>query len=451
MHITPGIFKAYDIRGLYPGEINEEVARQIGRAFVAYLQATQIGVSRDMRVSSPGIAAAFIAGAREQGASVIDYGMLGTDMLYYAVVKDNLQGGAQITASHNPGQYNGIKMVRAGALPLSGDAGIGDIRDMLAHDRLPPPAASPGTIRRHNILPPYIEKVLSFIDPSIIRPFDVVLDAGSGMAGLVAPALFERLPCRITTLCFEIDGTFPNHEANPLIEENRRDITEEVIRRKADIGIAWDGDADRCFFIDGAGEFISGDFVTALLAEAFLLKHPGDTIIYDLRASRAVRDTVARYGGRALMNRVGHAFIKQRMRQEDAVFAGEVTGHYYFRDFSYADNGFIPALLMLELMSKKGQSLRDLLQPYRERYFISGEINTTLASMDEVPKTLGALQARYQTGEISTMDGVSVEYPDWHFNVRASNTEPLLRLNLEAESPELMEQKRDEVLGVIRG
>jgi phosphomannomutase len=451
MQITPGIFKAYDIRGLYPGEINEAAVRQIGRAFVAYLQATQIGVSRDMRLSSPALAAAFIEGAREQGATVIDYGMLGTDMMYYAVVKDNLQGGAQITASHNPGQYNGIKMVRAGALPLSGDAGIGDIRDMIAEDRLPPPAGTPGSLRRHNILPQYVEKVLSFIDPSIVRPFDVVLDAGSGMAGLVAPALFERLPCRITTLCFEIDGTFPNHEANPLIEENRRDITEEVIRRKADIGIAWDGDADRCFFIDGAGEFISGDFITALLAEAFLLKHPGATIIYDLRASRAVRDTVSRYGGHALMNRVGHAFIKQRMRQEDAVFAGEVTGHYYFKDFSYADNGFIPALLMLELMSKKGQSLRDLLQPYRERYFISGEINTKLASMDEVPKVLGAIQARYKDAEISTMDGVSVEYPDWHFNVRGSNTEPLLRLNLEAETPELMEKKRDEVLDVIRG
>jgi phosphomannomutase len=451
MQITPGIFKAYDVRGLYPGEINEAVARQIGRGFVAYLGATQIGVSRDMRVSSPALAAAFIEGAREQGASVIDYGMLGTDMLYYAVVKDNLQGGAQITASHNPGQYNGMKMVRAGALPLSGDAGIGDIRDMIAGDRLPPPAATPGSLQRHNILPAYVEKVMSFIDPGIIQPFDVVLDAGSGMAGLVAPALFERLPCRVTTLCFEIDGTFPNHEANPLIEENRRDITEEVLRRKADIGIAWDGDADRCFFIDGAGEFIPGDFITALLAEAFLLRHPGATIIYDLRASHAVRDTVVQYGGRALMNRVGHAFIKQRMRQEDAVFAGEVTGHYYFKDFSYADNGFIPALLILELMSKKGRSLRDLLEPFRERYVISGEINTKLASMDDVPKKLAAIRHRYTDGDISTMDGISVEYPDWHFNVRASNTEPLLRLNLEGATPDIMERKRDEVLEVIRG
>jgi phosphomannomutase len=451
MHINPGIFKAYDIRGLYPGEINEEITRQIGRAFVSYLQASQIGVSRDMRVSSPALAAAFIDGAREQGASVIDYGMLGTDMMYYAVVKDNLEGGAQITASHNPGEYNGIKMVRTGAQPLSGDAGIGEIRDMIVNDSVPRPAAARGAVRSHNILPQYVEKVMSFIDTSVIKGFNVVLDAGSGMAGLVAPALFAQLPCHTTKLCFEIDGTFPNHEANPLIEENRQDITAEVIRQRADIGIAWDGDADRCFFIDGSGEFISGDFVTALLAEAFLLKHPGGTVIYDLRASRAVKDTVERYGGRALMNRVGHAFIKQRMRQEDALFAGEVTGHYYFKDFYYADNGFIPALLILELMSKKNQSLRDLLQPFRERYFISGEINTKLASMHDVPKTLAKVEARYPDATIDKMDGVSVDYADWHFNVRASNTEPLIRLNLEAATPELMEQRRDEVLEVIRG
>jgi len=451
MQIDTSIFKAYDVRGLYPGEINEAVARQIGRGFVAYLNAKQIGVSRDMRVSSPALSAAFIDGARQQGADVVDYGMLGTDQLYYAVVSDNLEGGAQITASHNPGKYNGIKMVRAEALPLSGDAGIGDIRDMIVNDRLPAPAARPGAISQRDILPGYVDKVLSFIDPSVIKPFNVVLDAGSGMAGLVAPKLFDRLPCRTTRLCFDIDGTFPNHEANPLIEENRQDITAEVVRQKADIGIAWDGDADRCFFIDGAGEFISGDFVTALLAEAFLLKHPGATVIYDLRASNAVKDVVSRYGGRALMNRVGHAFIKQRMRQEDGIFAGEVTGHYYFRDFYYADNGFIPAMLILELMSKKNMSLRDLMQPYREQYFISGEINTKLKSMDEVPARLSAIESRYQDAQIQKMDGVSVDYPDWHFNVRASNTEPLLRLNLEAKTTALMEQKRDEVLRIIRG
>jgi phosphomannomutase len=451
MRINTEIFKAYDVRGIYPSEINEEVARQIGRGFVSYLGAGRIGVSRDMRVSSPGLAAAFIEGAREQGADVVDYGMLGTDMLYFAVVHDGLEGGAQITASHNPKQYNGVKMVRAGALPLSGDEGLAEIRDMIVRDTLPARTAARGSISPRNVIFEYVDKVMSFIDPAVIQPFTVVLDAGSGMAGLVAPLLFDQLPCKTTKLCFDIDGTFPNHEANPLIEENRRDITEEVIRQKADVGIAWDGDADRCFFIDGSGEFISGDFITALLAEAFLLKNPGATVIYDLRASRAVKDTVERLGGRALMNRVGHAFIKRRMRDEDGIFAGEVTGHYYFRDFSYADNGFIPAMLILELMSKKNKSLRDLLQPYRERYFISGEINTKVASMTEVPKKLATIEARYPDATIAHLDGMSVDYPDWHFNVRGSNTEPLLRLNLEATTPEMMEKKRDEVLAIIRG
>ncbi len=451
MRIHTDIFKAYDVRGLYPSEIDEEVARQVGRGFVAYLGAKRIGVSRDMRISSPGIAAAFIQGAREQGADVVDYGMLATDMLYFGVVKDELEGGAQITASHNPKQYNGVKMVRAGALPLSGDAGLGEIRDTILHDRLPSLAAIPGSVTPRNIVFEYIEKVMSFIDADAIKPFTVVLDAGSGMAGLVAPLLFDQLPCKTTKLCFDIDGNFPNHEANPLIEENRRDITEEVVRQDADVGIAWDGDADRCFFIDGDGGFVPGDFITALLAEAFLLKHPGATIIYDLRASRAVKDTVERHGGRALMNRVGHAFIKRRMRDEDGIFAGEGTGHYYFRDFSYADNGFIPALLILELMSKKNQSLRDLLRPLRERYFISGEINTKVASMNDVPKKLEAIERRFKDGQIARLDGLSVDYPDWHFNVRASNTEPLLRLNLEAATPQEMAERRDEVLSLIRG
>jgi len=289
MRVNPDIFKAYDVRGLYPGEVNEEIAHLIGRGFAAYLQTDRIAVSHDMRVSSPALAAAFTDGVREQGTDVVDYGMLGTDMLYFAVVRDDLGGGAQITASHNPKEYNGVKMVRAGAQALSGDAGIGDIRDMILGDRLPGPATRRGSLSTRDVVGDYIGKVLSCIDPAVIRPFSVVLDAGSGMAGLVAPALFDRLPCRTTRLCFEIDGTFPNHEANPLIEENRRDITAEVVRQNADVGIAWDGDADRCFFIDGRGEFVAGDFVTALLAEAFLLKEPGATIIYDLRASHAVR------------------------------------------------------------------------------------------------------------------------------------------------------------------
>jgi len=266
----------------------------------------------------------------------------------------------------------------------------------------------------------------------------------------VAPRLFDRLPCQTTRLCFDIDGRFPNHEANPLIEENRRDIVARVVADHADVGIAWDGDADRCFFIDGAGEFVSGDFITALLAEAFLLKDAHATIVYDLRASHAVRDIVAQYGGTSLMNRVGHAFFKRRMRETNAVFGGEVTGHYYFRDNFYADNGFIPALLILELMSKKGRSLRDLIKPLADRYFISGEINTRLRSMDAVPDKLSQIANRYTDGHQYELDGISVEYPSWHFNLRPSNTEPMLRLNLEADTPELMREKRDELLALIR-
>jgi len=450
MTINRSIFKAYDIRGLYPSEINEDAARLIGRGFVTYLGAKRIAVSRDMRLSSPSVAAAFIDGATAQGADVVDYGMMGTDMLYFAVARDGHDGGVQITASHNPKEYNGIKMVRKEAFPLSGDAGIGDIRDMIAAGQLPPPAAARGSVSTRDVIDDYVEKVLSFIDVSKVKPFNVVLDAGNGIAGMIAPRLFDRLPCRTTRLCFEVDGTFPNHEANPLIEENRRDIVAQVIDDQADIGIAWDGDADRCFFIDGSGEFIAGDFITALLAEAFLLKHPGAKIVYDVRASYAVKDTAARYGGTALMNRVGHAFFKQRMREEGAIFGGEVTGHYYFRDYYFADNGFIPALLILELMSIKGQTLRELLAPLREKYFISGEINTKLKDMSLIPAKLDRISATYTDGKVYTLDGVSAEYDDWHFNVRASNTEPMLRLNLEATTPEMMERKRDEVLALIR-
>ena len=448
--MNPDIFKAYDVRALYPQELDEATCRDIGRGFISYLGAQRIAVSRDMRLSSPSLAEAFIDGALAQGADVVDYGLMATDMLYYVVATDRLDGGAQITASHNPPQYNGVKMVRAEAMPLSGDAGLGEIRDMIQRGTLPPPASRPGALTSRNVLDAYIRHVFSFIDKSLIKPFKCVLDAGNGMAGLVAPKIFEQLPCHIVPMCMEVDGRFPNHEANPLIEQNRAHIVERVVKEKADVGIAWDGDADRCFFIDGAGEFVSGDFITALLAEAFLLKYPGSTIVYDLRASHAVRDTVARLGGTAIINRVGHSFIKKTMREKDAIFGGEVTGHYYFRDNFYADNGFIPAVMLLELMSKKGQSLAQLLAPLDSKYFMSGEINTKVASMDVVTAKLDTLSARYADATVSHLDGVSVEYTDWHFNVRPSNTEPLLRLNLEATTPAKMAEKRDEVLGFIR-
>ena len=448
--MNPNIFKAYDVRGVYPTELDEAIFHEIGRAFVTYLTARRIGVGRDMRVSSPGLAAAFIAGARAQGADVVDYGMIATDMIYYAVGTDDLDGGAQITASHNPKQYNGCKMVGRGNVPLSGEAGISDIRDMIAGKRIPPAAAKPGNLTQRSALDGYVQHVLSFIDPAIIKPFRTVLDAGCGMGGLVAPPLFKALPCKVDALCFTIDGTFPTHEANPLIEENRRDIVERVKSTGAEIGIAWDGDADRCFFIDEDGEFVSGDFVTALLAHAFMLKEPGATVVYDLRASYAVKDMATEYGGKAVMNRVGHAFFKGRMRELNAVFGGEVTGHYYFRENFYCDNGFIPALLILELMSKKNQSLKQLLEPLRAKYFISGEINTKVPTMDVVGAKLAAIESHYKDAKISKLDGVSVEYPDWHFNVRPSNTEPLLRLNLEGTTPAQMAARRDEVLAIIR-
>jgi len=448
--LNPDIFKAYDIRGVYPNDIDEAAAKAIGAAFAVYLGSREIAVGYDMRLSSPSLKAAFVEGVTEQGVDVTDYGMLSTDMMYFAVASGNHSGGAQITASHNPKQYNGMKLVREGAFPLSGEAGINDIRDLIANAEVPAPSSKRGVVTNRSTIDPYVEHVMSFIDPTVIKPFNVVLDAGSGTAAIAGPRCFDRLPCRTTKLCFEIDGNFPNHEANPLIEENRRDITEEVIRQKADIGIAFDGDADRCFFIDGTGEFIAGDFVTALLAQAFLLKQPGSTIIYDLRASYAVKDIVTAHGGRALMNRVGHAFIKRRMRETNAVFGGEVTGHYYFRDNYYCDNGLIPALLMLELMSKHGKSLHELLAPLREKYFISGEINTKLAHMDHVAAKLDVIAKKYADATQYRLDGLSVEYADWHFNVRPSNTEPLLRLNLEATTPEKMVAKRDEVLALIR-
>ena len=448
--MNPDIFKAYDVRGIYPTELDEKTFHDIGRAFVTFLKAKRIGVGRDMRVSSPSLADAFIAGARQQGVDVVNYGMIATDMIYYAVGADDLDGGAQITASHNPKQYNGCKMVGRGNIPLSGDSGISDIRDMIGAGRIPPPSPPAGGLAERSIMDGYATHVLGFIDQSIIKPFNAVLDAGCGMAGLVAPELFKALPCKTERLCFTVDGTFPTHEANPLIEENRRDIVAKVRADRAEIGIAWDGDADRCFFVDEDGEFISGDFVTALLAEAFLLKEPGATVVYDLRASYAVKDVAAKHGGKAVMNRVGHAFFKGRMRELNAVFGGEVTGHYYFRDNFYCDNGFIPALLILELMSKKNQSLKQMLEPLRAKYFISGEINTKMPSMEAMTDTMNAIEAHYKDARIYKLDGISVEYPDWHFNVRPSNTEPLLRLNLEGATEKQMQQKRDEVLSIIR-
>jgi phosphomannomutase len=446
--IAPGIFKAYDIRGLYPSQIDGEVARQVGRAFVDYLGARRIAVGRDCRLSSPELAAALVEGARSQGAEVTDIGVVGTDMLYYYVAGQDLDGGAIVTASHNPKEWNGVKLVRRGALALSGDAGIKEIREWVTAGRYadsPPPR---GELRSAVVREAYARHCLSFVDPAAIPRLKVVLDTANGMGAVGAEAVFPHLPVETVRMYFDLDGTFPNHPADPLLEENRRDIVERVRSEGADLGIAWDGDADRCFFIDDTGEYVPGDFVTAILAEAFARREPGAKIIYDVRASRAVSDRVSAAGGVALMNRVGHAFIKKRMRDEGAVFGGEVSGHFYFRENWFADNGMIPALLVLEHLGREGRRLSQVLAPLRARYHISGEINSRV---DDVERALARIEERYRDGRLGRLDGVSIDYDDWHFNVRPSNTEPLLRLNLEAGTVADMERRRDEVLAVIRG
>ena len=448
MALDPKVFKAYDIRGIYPAELDEEGAYAIGRAYVEQFEPKVIAVGRDMRLSSPSMAAAVIGGAVAGGAAVKDIGLVGTEMLYFAVGELDADGGIAVTASHNPKEYTGMKIVRRGALPVGGDSGLLEIRDRaLAIQDMA--GSDPGVAEKVDVYPAFVDKVLSFIDVRAVKPLRVVIDAANGMAGAMLPPVLERLPIDAVPCFFEPDGTFPNHPPNPLLPENREFIVRKVLDEAADLGIAFDGDADRCFFIDDGGEFVPGDFVTALLAESMLEKEPGAKIIYDVRASWAVPDTIRRAGGTPLVNRVGHAFIKQRMRQEDAAFGGEVSGHYYFRNFNQADSGTVPALLMLELVSKRGQPLSEILRPFRERYFITGELNATV---DDVALKLQELKEHFAgEGEVSHLDGISINAPDWHMNVRPSNTEPLLRLNLEALDPELMERKRDEALAVIRG
>jgi len=446
--LDPSVFKAYDIRGLYGAEFDEDGAYRVGRAYVEHFEPRAIAVGRDMRLSSPTMAAAFVEGAADGGADVLDIGLVGTEMVYFAVVELGLDGGACVTASHNPKEYTGMKIVRRGALPVGGDSGLAEIRAR-ALDGFGP-VQRRGDVRGEDVWPGFVEKVLSFVDPESIHPLRVVVDAANGMAGVMLPPVLERLSQLDVVRCFfEPDGTFPNHEPNPLLPENREFIVARTRAEAAGLGVAFDGDADRCFFVDDTGEFVPGDFVTALLAEIMLEREPGAKVIYDVRASRAVPETIERAGGVPLVNRVGHAFIKQRMRKEGAAFGGEVSAHYYFRDFSQADSGVVPFLLMVELLSRRGNSLSQLLAPFRERFFLTGEINTPVA---DVPLKLQELKERYaaEGGRISHLDGLSVDFDDWHFNVRPSNTEPLLRLNLEALAVSLMEEKREEVLALIR-
>ena len=446
--LASNVFKAYDVRGIYPDELDEAGAHAIGRAYVQEFGPRKIAVGHDMRLSSPAMAEAVTTGAAEAGADVLDLGLVGTEMVYFAVGGLGLDGGIMVTASHNPKQYTGMKIVRSGALPVGGESGLLDIRTRATDASDTPGGQTPGQVEKYDVWPAYVERVLSFVDVEAIKPLRVVIDAANGMGGVMLEPVLERLPVDAVRCFFEPDGTFPNHEPNPLLPENREFIVAKTLEEGAALGVAFDGDADRCFFVDDSGEFVPGDFVTALLAESILAREPGGKVIYDLRASWAVPETVDRAGGVALMNRVGHAFIKHRMREEDAVFGGEVSGHYYFRDFSQADSGVVPFLLMLEYISKQGRKLSEILRPYRDRYFITGELNTPV---DDVDRKLQELEERFGgEGRVMHLDGVSVDAEDWHMNVRPSNTEPLLRLNLEARSQEQMERKRDEVLAVIR-
>ena len=446
--LDPKVFKAYDVRGIHPTQLDEEGAYRIGRAYVEEFEPRTIAVGRDMRISAPTMAAALIEGAADGGADVLDLGLVGTEMVYYAVGELGLDGGVCVTASHNPKEYTGMKIVRHGALPVGGDSGLDDVRRRAEQGF--GGVGRRGEVRAEDVWDGFVDKVVSFVDTERIGPLKVVVDAANGMAGAMLPPVLDRLPQLDVVRCFfEPDGSFPNHEPNPLLPENRAFIVERTRAEGADLGVAYDGDADRCFFVDDTGEFVPGDFVTALLARAMLAREPGATVIYDVRASWAVRRTIEEAGGVPLVNRVGHAFIKHRMREEHALFAGEVSAHYYFRDFTQADTGVVPFLVMLDLLSGDGAPLSELLAPFRERYFITGEINTPVA---DVEAKLRELEERYaaEGGRISHLDGVSVEFDDWHFNVRPSNTEPLLRLNLEALDEAEMTARRDEVLELIR-
>jgi phosphomannomutase len=473
MALDPSIFKAYDIRGLYGEQIDADTALAIGRAFARVLSEIagkpvgelRVGLGRDMRLTAPELAARYREGLLMEGAAVLDAGQVGTEMLYYLVGSRELDGGLMCTASHNPKAYTGAKLVREGAIALSGDAGIQDIRRVIEaglgplaealHDgqRASGDVGYPvGALQEVDVYEDFQASALGMIDPGVVRRLKVVVDGGNGMAGPMVGPLLERLGLDLIETYWTPDGNFPGHEPNPLLPENRTFIVEKVRETGADLGIAWDGDADRCFFIDDTGEFVDGDFLTALLAESLLGKkldptHPS-TILYDVRASWAVPQTVERLGGVAHVNRVGHAFFKTRMHEEGSLFGGEVSGHYYFRDFYCADSGTIPALLILEQLSLQGKRLSELLAPYRERYFISGEINTEVSDQHAKMKEIAE---RYSDAKQDWLDGVSVDYEDWHFNVRPSNTEPLLRLCLESlRSREHMEQMRDEVLALIR-
>jgi phosphomannomutase len=442
----PNIFKSYDIRGLYPEELSDDLAYEIGRAFVAEIGVTSIVVGRDMRPSGTTLFEALARGATEAGADVTDIGLVSTDALYFAVGKYDFAGGIMITASHNPATYNGLKMTRDRAQAISLETGLGAIRDRIANGIATPPAATPGTIATRDVLDDFAQHCLGFVEKARIKPFKIAIDAGNGMAGLTVPYIFKHLPCAVTPLFFELDGTFPNHPASPIEPENMVDLQKAVLAGGCDLGVAFDGDADRMFIVDEKGGLVGGDIVTALVAINTLKRYPGAKILYNLICSRSVPEEILKNGGVPIRSQVGHSLIKKTMRDEDVVFGGEHSGHFYFRDNWFADSGMIALLQCLEVFSDAGKPVSEVIAPIDAR-FRSGEINS---HVKDIPGKLASLEAHYAAGEIDHLDGLTVQFPDWWMNVRPSNTEPLLRLNVEGDTKEAMERNRDEALALIR-
>jgi len=451
MTIDPGIFKAYDVRGTYPDQITDDIAYRLGRGVVAVLGADRVAVGRDMRLSSPALAKALLQGITDQGADAVDLGEVSSDELYFAVGKYGYPAGVMVTASHNPGKYNGIKVCRENAAPVSSTTGFEKIKEMVLSDEYPP-ATRKGQITQQEVLPGFVTHVLSFLkesqsgEASTLRPMTIVVDAGNGMAGKIVPAVFASLPIKVIPLYFELDGHFPNHPASPIEPENMVDLQKAVREHHADLGAAFDGDADRIFLTNEHGDLVDGSMVTAMVAKNILGKHPGSTILYNLICSRSVPEVIEKAGGTAVRTRVGHSFIKAQMRERNAIFGGEHSGHFYYRDNWFADSGIITLLLVLELLSEEGKSVSDVLKPLDAR-FRSGEINSHVA---DIPGKIEEIQRRYKDGKIDHLDGITIQYDSWWFNVRASNTEPLIRLNVEADTRDQMEQKRDELLALIR-
>ncbi|HEY5340377.1 MAG TPA: hypothetical protein VIK27_05065 [Candidatus Aquilonibacter sp.] len=446
VQIQSSLFKSYDVRGIYPSQINDQIAYCIGRCFAPLVGAKRIAVGRDMRRSGERLFEAFARGATEAGANVTSIGMVSTDALYFAVGHYGFDGGVMITASHNPAQYNGMKFTRAKAEAISLETGLSQIRDAIVSGNLPPAAAAPGCIDERSVLDDFAEHCLSFVDRRRIKPFKIAIDAGNGMAGETVPYIFKHLPCEVVPLFFELDGTFPNHPASPIEPENMIDLQAAVRKHGCDLGVAFDGDADRMFIVDEHGELIDGSTVTALVALNTLKKHPGAKILYNLICSRSVPELVEKAGGLPIRSKVGHSIIKKVMREEDVVFGGEHSGHFYFKDNWYADSGMIALMQCLEVFSEAGKPVSEVIAPIDTR-FRSGEINT---EVKDVPAKLTELQAHFKDAQIDHLDGVTISYPHWWMNVRPSNTEPLLRLNVEGDTKALMEEHRDEALTIIR-